>query len=100
MDPFEPERDSSAPKSEQDDVVPKATGWLINPRCKLDGATPVRRKTKHLYLKLNALAGDLKSWFAEAKKGWSPIAVAITESWLEKGLQPRAISRDLSWGVP
>lgn len=79
-----------------------AAGWLINPHCKLDGATPERRKTKHLYLKLNALQGKVAAWFDDAsKKGqWSSSALSITKSWIDLGFQPRAISRDLKWGVP
>jgi methionyl-tRNA synthetase len=75
---------------------------LINPHCKLDGATPERRKTKHLYLKLNALQEKVAAWFDEASKkgGWSLSALSITKSWLDKGFQPRAITRDLKWGVP
>jgi methionyl-tRNA synthetase len=79
-----------------------ATGWLINPRCKVDGATPERRKTKHLYLRLNTLQEKVAEWFKEAstKGDWSASALSITKSWLDKGFQPRAITRDLRWGVP
>lgn len=79
-----------------------ATGWLINPKCKVDGATPEKRKTKHLYLRLNALQEQVAAWFESAsKKGaWSGSALTITRSWLDKGFQPRAITRDLKWGVP
>ncbi|KAK0390123.1 hypothetical protein NLU13_3696 [Sarocladium strictum] len=97
LDPLEPDRDSDGA---QQDVG--AAGWLINPHCKLDGATPERRKTKHLYLKLNVLQEKVAAWFEEAsKKGqWSSSALSITKSWLDKGFQPRAITRDLKWGVP
>ncbi|KAL1993287.1 hypothetical protein VTN49DRAFT_3236 [Thermomyces lanuginosus] len=100
LDPFEPESKETNKKDE--DVVTKATGWLINPRCKLDGATPERRKTKHLYLRLDALRDQIVSWFDKASKegGWSSNCIAITQSWIDKGLKPRAITRDLRWGVP
>lgn len=107
LDPLEPdsEEDAQAKASGQnqdDDVVSKATGWLINPRCKLDGATPEKRKTKHLYLRLDALRDQIVSWFEKASKegDWSANCIAITQSWIDKGLKPRGITRDLQWGVP
>jgi methionyl-tRNA synthetase len=78
----------------------KATGWLINPRCKLDGTAPEKRQTKHLYLRLDALQEEVKTWLASAEKGWSANGISITHSWLDKGLKPRGITRDLKWGVP
>lgn len=80
----------------------RSTGWLINPHCKVDGATPEARKTKHLYLRLDALRDKIVSWFGPAGKdgAWTGNALSITQSWIDKGLQPRAISRDLRWGVP
>jgi methionyl-tRNA synthetase len=74
----------------------------LNPRCKLDGATPERRKTKHLYLRLDLLRDQIVPWFNTAsKKGdWSSNCVSITQAWIDKGLKPRAITRDLRWGVP
>ncbi|KAJ9203718.1 hypothetical protein DTO166G4_6650 [Paecilomyces variotii] len=106
LDPLEPEstEDAQAKTSGQDDedVVTKATGWLINPRCKLDGATPEKRKTKHLYLRLDALRDQIVSWFEKASKEgeWSANCISITQSWIDKGLKPRGITRDLRWGVP
>ncbi|KAL2271490.1 hypothetical protein VTJ83DRAFT_861 [Remersonia thermophila] len=94
LDPLEPDKDASGNQET------KATGWLINPRCKLDGATPERRKTKHLYLRLDALQNEIKEWLEVAEKGWSANCVAITHSWLDQGLKPRGITRDLKWGVP
>ncbi|KAI1204234.1 methionyl-tRNA synthetase [Annulohypoxylon truncatum] len=98
LDPLEPTEDTKAESGEDR----KATGWLVNPHCKLDGATPERRTTKHLYLKLDALQPEVKSWLDNAGdiKDWSSNAVAITQSWLNDGLKPRSITRDLKWGVP
>ncbi|OBT64293.1 hypothetical protein VE03_06758 [Pseudogymnoascus sp. 23342-1-I1] len=92
MDPFEPES--------TDNTEVKATGWLINPRCKRDGAKPEKRETKHLFLRLDSLSEKIVAWFQDSSKGWTTNATTITQSWIDKGLQPRAITRDLSWGVP
>lgn len=75
---------------------------LKNPHCKICGATPVMKETSHLYLKLDFLQDRLKAWFESAsKKGnWTNNAIQTTLSWFEKGLQPRPITRDLSWGIP
>jgi methionyl-tRNA synthetase len=83
-------------------VVTRATGWLLNPRCKLDGARPEKRQTKHLYLRLDSLRDKIIPWFEKASKegDWSANCIAITQSWIDKGLKPRAITRDLRWGVP
>ncbi|ROT34598.1 methionyl-tRNA synthetase [Sodiomyces alkalinus F11] len=103
LDPLKPEPEAGSPTGEdaQADEA-RATGWLINPRCKVDGATPEKRKTKHLYLRLDALQERVAAWYAEASKkgGWSANALAITQAWIDKGLKPRAITRDLRWGVP
>lgn len=98
MDPFQPESEADA----TDGGASKGTGWLINPRCKVDGSVPERKKTKHMYLRLNSLEGELKEWFQESsKKGvWSSNSIDITDSWLNRGLNPRAITRDLKWGTP
>ncbi|KAI1645422.1 tRNA synthetases class I (M)-domain-containing protein [Daldinia loculata] len=98
LDPLEPIEDAKAESGEDR----KATGWLVNPRCKLDGATPERRKTKHLYLRLDALQPEIKSWLDNASNSheWSSNAIAITQSWIHDGLKPRSITRDLKWGVP
>jgi methionyl-tRNA synthetase len=98
---LEPESTELQPGLVQDEnPVAKATGWLLNPRCKLDGATPEKRRTKHLFLRLDRLSDKIASWFNEASKGWTANAVSITQSWIDKGLYPRAITRDLRWGVP
>lgn len=75
---------------------------LINPRCKLDGATPVRRQTKHIHLLLDKLQPEIEKWVHSAKeKGdWPKNSRVITESWLREGLKDRGITRDLKWGVP
>lgn len=98
MDPYQPESEAA----ETDGGLSKGVGWLINPHCKVDNTVPERRRTKHMYLRLDALEGELKEWFVEAsKKGvWSANAIDITNSWIHRGINPRAITRDLSWGTP
>ncbi|KAJ5995816.1 hypothetical protein N7481_002793 [Penicillium waksmanii] len=75
---------------------------LIKPRCKLDGATPVRRETKHIHLLLDKLQPEVEKWSAESisKGDWPKNSRVITESWLKEGLKDRGITRDLKWGVP
>lgn len=75
---------------------------LINPRCKLDQATPVVKESTHIFLKLNELEEPLKKWISEtSEKGqWSKNSRTITNSWTKKGLEPRCITRDLVWGTP
>lgn len=75
---------------------------LINPRCKVDGATPVTKETKHTYLRLDALQPKVEEWSKDSieKGAWSRNAKVITEAWLKQGLKERGITRDLSWGVP
>lgn len=75
---------------------------LIKPRCKIDGATPVLRDTKHVYLLLDKLSDDIDKWAQQAMTdgAWSTNGVNITKSWLKQGLHPRAITRDLKWGTP
>ncbi|OKL58447.1 putative methionine--tRNA ligase, cytoplasmic [Talaromyces atroroseus] len=101
LDPLEPDAKESG-QGEQGDVEARATGWLINPRCKLDGATPEKRKTKHLYLRLDALKDKIVPWFEKVSKEneWSINTSSIVQSWIDRGLKPRAITRDIKWGVP
>jgi methionyl-tRNA synthetase len=75
---------------------------LINPRCKVDGATPVVRETKHTYLRLDELQPKVEEWVTKSIEdgGWSKNAKVITEAWLKQGLKERGITRDLQWGVP
>jgi methionyl-tRNA synthetase len=74
---------------------------LLKPRCKLDGATPVPRETKHVYLCLDKLQPAVEKWFQESSQAgnWSSNGVQITASWLKEGLRPRGITRDLKWGT-
>jgi methionyl-tRNA synthetase len=74
---------------------------LKNPRCKLDGATPVPRETKHVYLCLDKLQPAEEEWFKKASQegNWSSNGIQITSSWLKEGLRPRGITRDLKWGT-
>ncbi|RYP80095.1 hypothetical protein DL770_006378 [Monosporascus sp. CRB-9-2] len=95
LDPLEPEEAGD----DKQQAGERGTGWLINPRCKLDGATPERRTTKHLFLRLDALNDEVVSWFNGASSQWSANCISITKSWIEKGLKPRGITRDLRWGV-
>ncbi|EEP80886.1 methionyl-tRNA synthetase [Uncinocarpus reesii 1704] len=75
---------------------------LINPRCKVDGATPVSRPTKHIHLLLDKLQPQIEEWVRPAieKGDWPKNSRVITESWLKEGLKDRGITRDLKWGVP
>lgn len=105
LDPLPPDAEEpsdsvnteAAPIGEQ-----RATGYLINPHCKLDGATPIKRESKHFYIKLDALKDQISAWFKETsvKGSWSANAIQITQSWIDRGLRPRAITRDLTWGTP
>lgn len=72
---------------------------LINPRSKLSGATPEQRETEHFFLDLPKLSGELLSWL-EDKTYWKDNVLAFTRNWIREGLRPRAITRDIDWGVP
>ncbi|MDE6316812.1 MAG: methionine--tRNA ligase [Muribaculaceae bacterium] len=73
---------------------------LINPKSAITGNTPVLRETKHWYLPLDRWQGDLEKWILEDHKEWKTNVYGQCKSWLDLGLQPRAVSRDLDWGVP
>ena len=73
---------------------------LINPKSALSGSVPVRKKTKHWYLPLDQHETWLRKWILEDHKEWKPNVYGQCKSWLDLGLQPRAVSRDLDWGVP
>ncbi len=73
---------------------------LINPRSKLSGATPVKKKTTHWYLPLQDYEQWISQWILEGHKEWRSNVYGQVKSWLDGGLQPRAVTRDLDWGVP
>lgn len=73
---------------------------LINPISKLSGAKPVKKETKHWYLPLDQHEEWLRQWILEEHKEWRPNVYGQCKSWLDLGLQPRAVSRDLDWGIP
>ena len=73
---------------------------LINPISKIDGTKPILKKTKHLYVDLPKMQPKLEKFFEERKNLWSAQAVSITEQWFKRGLEARAITRDLKWGIP
>ncbi|MBO4531628.1 MAG: methionine--tRNA ligase [Paludibacteraceae bacterium] len=73
---------------------------LINPISKLSGAKPVLRSTKHWYLPLDKHEAWLRKWILEDHKEWRSNVYGQCKSWLDTGLQPRAVSRDLDWGIP
>ena len=73
---------------------------LINPKSTLSGSVPIKKTTKHWYLPLNKHEEWLRQWIIEEHKEWKPNVYGQCKSWLDLGLQPRAVSRDLDWGVP
>lgn len=76
-----------------------STGWLLGPPCSLDGATPERRKTKHVYLRLDLLQRDVESWFGTVTNNRSQNCKSITQKWLDEGLESGRITRDIKWSV-
>ncbi|WPG98545.1 Hypothetical protein R9X50_00133700 [Acrodontium crateriforme] len=74
---------------------------LINPKCKLDGATPIAKETKHVFILLDKLQDQVNAWSKESsvKGAWSENGTHITSAWLKEGLKPRGITRDLKWGT-
>ena len=74
---------------------------LINPKSKLSGNIPSLKKTKHWFLPLNNFEDFLNKWFLEEKKDdWKTNVLGQVKSWISEGLKPRAITRDLDWGIP
>ena len=73
---------------------------LINPRSKLSGAQPIKKETTHWYLPLQDYEQWLREWILEGHKEWRSNVYGQVKSWLDGGLQPRAVTRDLDWGVP
>ncbi len=73
---------------------------LLNPRSALSGAPLEQRKTRHWYLPLDQHEAWLKHWILEEHADWKAHVSGQCKSWLDQGLQPRAVTRDLAWGVP
>ena len=73
---------------------------LINPHSAVSGSIPVKRETKHWYLPLGQYEDFLRKWILEGHKEWKSNVYGQCKSWLDLGLQPRAVSRDLDWGIP
>jgi methionyl-tRNA synthetase len=73
---------------------------LKNPHSAISGSKPTLRETSHWYLPLNEYENFLKEWILENHKEWKANVYGQCKSWLDLGLQPRAVSRDLDWGVP
>lgn len=74
---------------------------LINPKSTISGAVPTLKKTKHWFLPLDKYEGFLKKWILEEHKNdWKPNVYGQCKSWIDDGLKPRAVTRDLDWGIP
>ncbi len=73
---------------------------LINPKSAISGSAPVMKETKHWYLPLDQHEAWLREWILEGHTEWKPNVYGQCKSWLDMGLQPRAVSRDLDWGIP
>ena len=73
---------------------------LINPKSTVSGSQPILRKTKHWYLPLDKHQQWLEPWITEQHKEWRTNVMGQCKSWFDMGLQPRAVSRDLDWGIP
>lgn len=74
---------------------------LINPKSAISGATPVLKETKHWFLPLDKHEAFLKEWILEGHKhDWKPNVYGQCKSWIDDGLRPRAVTRDLDWGIP
>lgn len=74
---------------------------LISPKSTLSGSTPVRKQTKHWFLPLDQHEEWLKDWIlTQHKSDWKPNVFGQCKSWIDDGLRPRAVTRDLDWGIP
>ncbi|MCF7559692.1 methionine--tRNA ligase [Sabulilitoribacter multivorans] len=74
---------------------------LINPKSALTGNVPTLKETKHWFLPLDRYEGFLKDWILKGhKKDWKPNVYGQVKSWIDDGLRPRAVTRDLDWGIP
>tara|TARA_B100000575_G_scaffold293352_1_gene304472 strand:- start:295 stop:2337 length:2043 start_codon:yes stop_codon:yes gene_type:complete len=72
---------------------------LINPVSSLSGMTPIRKETQHWYIPLGEMQNKLESWI-KTREDWKPNVMGQVKSWLQEGLNDRAVTRDLNWGVP
>ncbi len=73
---------------------------LINPRSTLTNSAPILKKTKHWFLKLNEQQEGIEAWLETKKDIWKAHVIGQCKSWLNDGLKPRAMTRDLNWGIP
>ena len=74
---------------------------LKNPKSTISDSTPVLKETKHYYIKLNEYEEFLRNWITvENKDKWKANVIGQVKSWLDSGLKPRAVTRDLDWGIP
>ena len=73
---------------------------LINPKSMISGSAPVMKETTHWYLPLDKYEPALREWILEGHKEWKTNVYGQCKSWMDLGLQPRAVSRDLNWGIP
>ena len=74
---------------------------LIDPKSTITGTVPTLKKTKHWFLPLDRYEGFLKKWILEGHKSdWKPNVYGQCKSWIDEGLKPRAVTRDLDWGIP
>jgi methionyl-tRNA synthetase len=73
---------------------------LISPKSMLSGSKPILKKTRHWYLPLDEYEPWLRQWILNDHKEWKPNVYGQCKSWIDQGLQPRAVTRDLDWGVP
>ena len=73
---------------------------LINPKSTITGETPILKATKHWFLPLNRYESFLREWILEGHKNdWKPNVYGQVKSWIDAGLEPRAVTRDLDWGI-
>ena len=75
------------------------TSQLINPRCKFCNEKAVTKSTKHLYLRLDKIVDKLNDWIESKKDIWRPTVYKEAKRWINAGLKPRAITRDIPWGI-
>ena len=73
---------------------------MIDPRSTLSDAVPVLKETKHFYLDLKKLEPELKKWIDDTSGNWRKWVREYTKGWIKEGLKPRAVTRDMEFGVP